>query len=186
MKKLISILLVFALAFTFTACKKEEPPIQVDFEKFHSEFSAAYDAFVKTESGKKSPFANVDDMLVHPECLESVFVYIKNGTNPENAEITAVDNKYQYKTKEFSVTVEFDNNTSAIRFTKTMNVSGSFTVTMREKDDVYYIQYFASEFLTYHEIKFTASSGSVKTISRSDLPYSIFAAEIPEYFAKEN
>ncbi len=191
MKKLTSILLIFSLILTFAACKKEEPPVQVDFKTwFNSELITAYDSFVKTEQGKNVPVGKIEDMLISPNYINSIFEYIASGKQPEDGEITEANGVYTFKGQTFIQTFEFDNNTCAIRVTSTIVINGEtkpqFTVTMREKDDVYYIQYLASEFLTYYEISYTATSGSVKNISRMDLPYSIFAAEIPENFAKEN
>ena len=192
MKKLISILLIFTLVFTFAACKKEEPIPQIDFGTwFKDELIPTYDAFVKTSSGKNVPVISIEDMIISLNYINSVFDYIAyDKVQPNGGAITEANGVYTYKGETLVQTVEFDNNTCSVRISSSMVINGEskpqFTVTMREKDDVFYIQYLASEFRTYYEISFTATSGSVKTTSRMDLPYSIFAAEIPENFAKEN
>lgn len=194
MKKLTSILLILAITLTFTACKKE-PPVKIDFSTwFNNEFITAYDTFTKTEYGTANiPFPTVSDMLITANInyIDAVFKFIADGSQPKDGgKVTEANGIYTYTEKDLIRTIEFDNNTCSMRVTASMILNGEiksqFNVTIREKDDVFYIQYLASEFRTYHEISFTASSGNVKTAVITDLPYSIFAAEIPETFAKES
>ena len=193
MKKLTSILLIFTLIFTFAACKKEEPPVQIDFDTwYNNEFIPAYQAFVKTEYGaKNAPVDDFSTLLISSDYLESVLKFRKSNVTPtDGGTITESNGIYTYEGQTIKQTVEFDNDTCSIRVTSAMVVNGEstpqFVLTIREKDDVYYIQHINYALQRYYEVSFTATNGSVKNISRIDLPYSIFAAEIPEYFAKEN
>ncbi len=190
MKKLTSLLLIFTLIFTLAACsdttKKE------DFKAwFNDEFVAAYDAFKQTEYGKaNAPVSDISLMIISSEYLNSVFDYITDGTQPENAEITETDGVYTYKTAGADYMVELDEKTSSVRITSKMEFMGEertqFIITLRESKNKYYIQHLAPEFKEYFEVEFTAESGSVKRDSVSENPYSIFADKIPDKFAKEN
>ncbi len=189
MKKLTSLLLIFALIFTLAACsgtKKE------DFKSwFNDEFITAYDAFKQTEYGKaNAPVSDISLMIISSEYLNGVFDYITDGTQPKNAEITEADGIYTYKTAGSDYMVELDEKTASVRITSVMEFMGEkrtqFIVTLRESKNKYYIQYLAPEFKEYFEVEFTAENGSVRRDSVSENPYSIFADKIPDKFAKEN
>ncbi len=188
MKKLTSILVIFALIFTLAACsgtKKE------DFKTwFNDEFVTAYDAFVKTEYGKaNAPVPGISLMIISSDYLNDVFDYIADGTQPKNAEITEKDGVYTRTTAGNDYIVELNEKTTSVKITAKMEFMGEertqFVVNMRESKGKYYIQYLAPEFSEYFEIEFTAENGSVKRDSVSELPYSIFADKIPDKFAKE-
>ena len=163
-----------------------------DFGKWYNEeFSPAYDAFVQTETDKEVvPAIDVSSIIVSDQYLKDVFNYITEEKQPEAGEITEENGVYTYTNKSFRQEIEFDEKTTSIRINHFIGVAGyerlHITATLTERNDMYYIQYLFPDLSTYYELCFTAEGGEIKRETRSEIPYSIFAEEIPDTFAKEN
>lgn len=187
--KITSVIVIAAIMLCFAACSGTKTE---EFSAwFNDEFSPAYDAFVQTEAGKTdAPAPDISLMITSDKYLNCVFEYIAKGTQPEKGEISEENGIYTYTENTFSQKIEFDEKTTSIRITDTISFMGEtmtkFTVIMSERDGKYYIQYLRPEFSEYYEVCFTADGGEIKHESRNELPYTIFAEDIPKDFAKES
>lgn len=187
--KLTALIIVLALVAGLAACSGTS---KKEFKTwFNDELTAAYDAFVATEYGKaNAPSPDISLMIVSSTYINSVFDYIADGTQPENAEITEENGMYFYKTDTFTQKVELDTKTTSVRVTSFINLLGetmvNSVVTFTERGGEYYIQYLLPEFSNYYEAKFTENNGSVKFENIAQPAYSIFGQDIPAEFAKEN
>ncbi len=191
-KKITALFLAAIMLLSLAACGGKYSVSKItDFKDwFNLALVPDYNSFIKTEGAKNAEFGSISLMISSDTYINYIFDYIESGAQPEEGKVTEENGAYIYKTNEFKQRVEFDTKKSAIKVTSLAEFMGesktqAIAVFMQEKNE-YFIQYYWADFGELHEMRFTKDSGSstVKT-GCSELPYSIFASDIPADFAKE-
>ena len=187
-KRAVCALTALALVLALPACGKTKLKKFDDW--FNNSLTPAYASFVQTEDGAAAPSPTISLLLASDKYVNCVFDYIENKTQPENGKITEENGVYTYAYGTFSQVFEFDPSTTSIKITMLQSDAGEsrteFVIVLTERSSRFYIQYLTPDFEEYYELSFTAKGGSVRFVSPcSELPYSIFAQDIPSDFAKE-